>query len=138
MTFPGAPCIYYGDEVGLGGGLDPDCRRSFPSESDWNMSLLQSHKALIQLRHSLPALRTGAYKTVLAEGTLYGFIRQTEDQTILILVNSGQTEASGIVSTEWFSTDSWTIQYGEGQCNHETTHLRVTLPPLNGVVIKDD
>ena len=30
MTLPGAPCIYYGDEVGMEGGHDPDCRRAFP------------------------------------------------------------------------------------------------------------
>jgi hypothetical protein len=32
MTLPGAPCIYYGDEVGLEGNEDPDCRRGFPWE----------------------------------------------------------------------------------------------------------
>ena len=32
FTFEGAPCIYYGDEIGLEGGKDPDCRRCYP----WN------------------------------------------------------------------------------------------------------
>jgi glycosidase len=32
MTFPGAPCVYYGSEVGVAGSFDPDCRRAFP----WN------------------------------------------------------------------------------------------------------
>ena len=40
LTFPGAPSIYYGDEVGLPGGLDPDSRRGFPPEVDWDMELL--------------------------------------------------------------------------------------------------
>ena len=30
MTIPGAPCIYYGTEIGMAGGPDPDCRRAFP------------------------------------------------------------------------------------------------------------
>lgn len=36
LTFPGAPSIYYGDEVGLAGGIDPDSRRGFPVEADWD------------------------------------------------------------------------------------------------------
>ncbi len=32
-TLPGAPCIYYGDEVGVEGDHDPDCRRSFPRDA---------------------------------------------------------------------------------------------------------
>ena len=36
FTFPGAPSIYYGSEIGLTGGLPPDCRRGFPEPSRWN------------------------------------------------------------------------------------------------------
>ncbi len=32
MSYPGPPCIYYGDEIGMQGGKDPLCRASFP----WN------------------------------------------------------------------------------------------------------
>ena len=32
MTLPGAPCVYYGDEIGMEGLMDPDCRRAFPSD----------------------------------------------------------------------------------------------------------
>ena len=36
MTLPGAPCIYYGDEIGMEGGMDPDCRGAFPTDaSNW-------------------------------------------------------------------------------------------------------
>ncbi|MBI3761980.1 MAG: glycoside hydrolase family 13 protein, partial [Chloroflexi bacterium] len=40
MTYPGAPSIYYGDEIGLDGGSDPDCRKTMPwGESQWNTGL---------------------------------------------------------------------------------------------------
>ncbi|MEL6216822.1 MAG: glycoside hydrolase family 13 protein, partial [Pseudomonadota bacterium] len=67
LTFPGAPCIYYGDEVGLAGGNDPDCRRGFPSEERWDRELLACHRQLIALRHQYPALQTGEYRTLHAE-----------------------------------------------------------------------
>ncbi|NER84223.1 MAG: glycoside hydrolase family 13 protein, partial [Leptolyngbya sp. SIO1D8] len=75
MTFPGAPSIYYGDEVGLDGGLDPDCRWVFPETADWNQTLLKHHKELIAIRHRHAALRTGKYQPRIAQGQLYGFER---------------------------------------------------------------
>ena len=37
MTMPGAPCLYYGTEIGMDGGPDPDCRRAFPWDpQSWN------------------------------------------------------------------------------------------------------
>ncbi|MEM6835356.1 MAG: glycoside hydrolase family 13 protein [Cyanobacteria bacterium P01_C01_bin.120] len=92
LTFPGAPCIYYGDEVGLAGGLDPDCRRVFPPEAQWNRELLEHHRALITLRHQYPALRTGDYQPVLADGKVYGFQRQLGDERLWILVNAGERD----------------------------------------------
>jgi len=47
MTYPGAPCIYYGDEIGLTGGKDPDCRKAFPwDESKWDHDLRNSLKVI--------------------------------------------------------------------------------------------
>lgn len=89
LTFPGAPSLYYGDEVGLPGELDPDCRRTFPPESAWNRDLLRIHQDLIALRHQHPALRTGAYTTVYAEGMTYGFTRALEGERLLVMLNAG-------------------------------------------------
>jgi cyclomaltodextrinase len=55
LTFPGAPSIYYGNEVGLAGRTDPDSRRSFPSPENWDKSVLDYHKKLIAIRHRYPA-----------------------------------------------------------------------------------
>ena len=140
LTFPGSPCIYYGDEVGLGGGLDPDCRRSFPASAHWNQALLACHKQLIQLRHTYPALRTGTYETILAEGFLYGFIRQLEQQCILIIINAGATEASGKVPVDSVGDRTDTLQpslkYGQGTCTLDAETLKVSLPAVSGMVIE--
>lgn len=100
MTFPGAPCIYYGDEVGLEGGLDPDCRRVFPQEDHWDQSLLKYHQALIALRRQQPALRTGSYTPLITEGHLYGFQRQQEEDILIVLVNAGETDARIELTTD--------------------------------------
>ena len=49
--FVGMPCIYYGTEIGMSGGYDPDSRRTFDwNENHWDKDLFQTIKELIQLR----------------------------------------------------------------------------------------
>lgn len=60
FTLPGSPCIYYGTEVALPGGHDPDCRRCMPwSELDTpqNQQRIRQLRTLIALRRTLPPLR---------------------------------------------------------------------------------
>jgi cyclomaltodextrinase / maltogenic alpha-amylase / neopullulanase len=108
-TFPGAPCIYYGDEIGLEGATDPDCRRSFPPENQWNQEILDFHRQLIKIRHEHPALRTGDYQVLYAEGSVYVFARVLDDEKIIVAVNVG-TETAVIELEE---LRSLSILYGE-------------------------
>ena len=94
LTFPGAVSIYYGDEVGLAGAIDPDSRRGFPPESDWDLALLDYHRQLIALRHAYPALRIGTYRTIYARGDVYAFVRSLDAVEILVAVNVGTTAAT--------------------------------------------
>jgi glycosidase len=90
MTYPGAPCIYYGDEIGLGGGKDPDSRRSFPwDESRWNTSLQSFFKKATDARHDYPALRRGSFDPLYAEGPLFVFGRQDQEEKLVIALNTG-------------------------------------------------
>lgn len=68
FSLPGAPAIYYGDEVGLNGGPDPDSRRAFPwDESTWNQELRTWIKNLVRVRKNQAALRRGEYSVFTAE-----------------------------------------------------------------------
>jgi neopullulanase len=81
MTYPGAPCIYYGDEIGLMGGNDPDCRRTFPwDERRWNHSMRSYVKQCIALRRAHPALRRGDYTHLYVSGDVYAFGRRLADE----------------------------------------------------------
>jgi cyclomaltodextrinase / maltogenic alpha-amylase / neopullulanase len=93
MTFPGAPSLYYGDEVGLEGALDPDCRRSFPPREQWNADILDCHRRLVSLRHGHVALRIGEYRLLGAEGMAYVFTRLWEGDVLIVAINSDDIPA---------------------------------------------
>lgn len=62
FTLPGSPCIYYGTEVALPGGHDPDCRRCMPWDkmnTPENQQRIDQLRRLIALRRTLPELRDG-------------------------------------------------------------------------------
>lgn len=132
MTFPGAPSIYYGDEVGLPGRLDPDCRRTFPAQPDWDRSILQLHKDLIALRHAHPALRTGKYQILAAEGYCYSFSRILDDEMLVIAVNTGETTAQLKVSLDRPQPEK--ILYGQGQIIPQGKDLILEVPARQGLV----
>ena len=145
LTFPGAPSIYYGDEVGLPGALDPDSRRGFPLESDWELDVLDYHKQLIALRHKYCALRTGGYQILFAEGTVYVFARFLRDEEIVVAVNVATESAN--ISFEMPNTERsrsvksphYKLLFGQGEfvwkSKGETRHLELTLPARSGLII---
>jgi cyclomaltodextrinase len=95
MAFPGAPAIYYADEIGMEGLKDPDSRRAFPwNESVWNQDLHQWVKLLISVRKRTPGLRRGEYARLLATDGVFAFARLLGDENVLSVVNASDQERS--------------------------------------------
>ncbi len=136
LTFPGAPSIYYGDEVGLPGARDPDCRRTFPSEEDWNQDMLETHRQLIALRQAHPALRTGEYEVLAAEGLVYVFYRRLGDDFVVVAVNAGEERVTlSLKSDVLTEVKPDKILYGGGEAIWQDTTLMLTVPPRQGMVV---
>jgi cyclomaltodextrinase len=111
-TLPGAPCTYYGDEIGVEGDHDPDCRRAFPwDEARWDRAGLEWTRASFAARHALPALRRGTFRVAGAAGDALAFVR-------------GETAGGGPVLVVVNAGDS-------------ATELRIRVPELAGVMLED-
>jgi cyclomaltodextrinase len=90
MVVPGAPCIYYGDEIGLEGRSDPDCRGAFPWDpSAWDAELRSFVRDAVSLREREPGLRQLGYEQLGSSGNACAFARGDVDQRLVVAVNAG-------------------------------------------------
>lgn len=87
MTFPGMPCVFYGDEKGLCGESEPEYRR--PMEWDASSPLEEVYRRIIALRKTHPALRYGSFHTELACGGVYRYSRVWNGTKITVAMNLG-------------------------------------------------
>jgi cyclomaltodextrinase len=93
LTYPGAPCLFYGDEIGMTGGQEPDCRRSFLwSEDAWNREILSFTRNLIRSRHSRRSLRWGEFGRLYSADQVYAFQRRLEDERTVVVLNVSEDD----------------------------------------------
>lgn len=134
MTLPGAPCIYYGDEIGLSAGDDPDCREAFPWDDTqrWNHSLLSYYQSITALRHRYPVLALGDYQTIYTQGSVYGFARHHGEQQALVWVNGGAEAATVDLDGVAFEVSGATVVWPQTMALDAGS---LVVPPREGVVI---
>jgi cyclomaltodextrinase len=144
MTFPGAPCVYYGDEIGMQGHHDPDCRRTFPWEkARWDQDLLTWFRKAIALRKAHSALRRGRYLRLLADDAagVYAFARLRGGETLAIVLNNGAASYALNVPAQGLYAGGTTLHDLWGETQAQVTADRITgatLPPRSGAVFAAD
>ncbi len=101
MTAPGAPCIYYGDEIGMSSAGLPHCRGAFPwqNEERWNHRRLQFYREITGTRRRYRSLQFGNFNCLYAKGDVFVFSRQIDGETAIVGFNAGTQEHSIEIST---------------------------------------
>ena len=135
FTYPGAPCVYYGDEVGVDGEHDPYCRKSFPwDESKWDKNLHAYVKDAIALRKKNKALRGGDFTRLWSANGIYAFSRSLDGTTFLVALNVSDSPQQAEVR---FEARSPKVVFGAASgITAGDGRVRFTVPARSGVVFK--
>jgi glycosidase len=145
LTLRGIPELYYGDEIGMMGGGDPDNRRDFPGgwPGDAQDAFAQEGRTieqqrvfaatqkLLTLRREHAALRTGRLFHLFSDEGSYIFLRQTDDERIVVVFNNQASARSlAIPQRDTPANDASRIRllYGEALVTANGKELRITAP----------
>ncbi len=89
ITLPGAPTVYYGDEVGVCGFTDPDNRRTYPWGNE-NLELLEYHRYMNKWHRIRKELKTGSLIRLISIGGVVCYARVLKDNISVIIINAGE------------------------------------------------
>ena len=147
MTWPGAPTLYYGDEVGVCGFTDPDNRRTYPWGNE-DLEMLSFHKDVIRLHKKEPVLRSGSLIFLEGDYNILAYARFDRQDQIAAVFNNNEEERevrvhvwpagvpeNGIMRVI-FETSCEGYSAGGAKYRAEKGIINMTLPPLSAVVLK--
>ena len=92
ITLPGAPTVYYGDEVGVCGFTDPDNRRTYPWGNE-NLELLEYHRYVNKWHRIRKELKTGSLIRLISTGGVVCYARVLKDNISVVIINAGEYNA---------------------------------------------
>lgn len=130
MTYPGTPCVYYGDEIGLEG----DARACMPwDKADWDQDLRRFFQVLIRLRRTSPALISGGFQELHAGKDAFAYLRDTDGDQIVVAAQRKPEQSyleinalrvalpNGLLFQDVIDGHTVVVENG---------HLRLPLPPI--------
>ncbi|MBU0640985.1 MAG: DUF3459 domain-containing protein [Planctomycetes bacterium] len=148
MTYVGAPMVYYGDEVGMWGADDPTCRKPMlwkdlepydkPEDNHVMAEHLEFYRRAIHLRRAHPALRTGAFQTLLADDAadVWVFLRWDKNERLLVALNASGQVRDVVVTLPPGSPNVWQGVFGaESSFKAKDGALGLRVPGTGGVVL---
>jgi alpha-glucosidase len=129
FTRPGVPCIYYGDETGLQGGNDPDCRRCFDwDRAHWHPALWAHCQRLAHTRQARQEWQNGATLTLAQGADWLVYARFNAAAATLVVVNRGDAVDIQVPLQKLpVQADAWTPTDG-ARLRPSAARLRLSLP----------
>jgi neopullulanase len=152
LTLRGIPQLYYGDEIGMTGGGDPDNRHDFPGgwpgdptnaftedgRTAEQRKVFLAVQTLLKIRREHPALRTGKLFHIYSDDESYLFVRQTDEERLLVVFNnSAKARALRIAQPKTPLADvlRTTRLYGDATADVNGHELRISAPPQSVTII---
>ncbi len=159
MTYPGAPMVYYGDELGMWGAKDPGCRKPmiwpdkrfdtecFHADGSWSnacdtvkadTSLLNYYKALIALRKSSMALTKGDFESIYLndEDRVMAFRRTCQGDTLIVVLNNSNSMQKALIPTG--TNRKFELVFNrDGKMEYTDMGILVEIPRYSGLLFEN-
>lgn len=136
FTYPGAPMLYYGDEVGMIGENDPDCRRCMEwDERRWRGGIATAVRRLIRLRRDLPALRRGSWEPLLRFNGVFAYRRCHEGEEVVVVLNPRDAQWDIVVAVGGGAPRWLDVGGGGGTYGTEGGRLRIGELPAHAALV---
>lgn len=138
MTIPGIPVIFYGDEIGMPGGNDPDNRRmmQFEDLAPEQQELKETVAALAKFRRSNIPLIFGDYKTLKVSRDVFVYARTYFDNIVIVALNkSGEKKSVEFEIPERFANSLLASPFGEPKITVEGTKVIADVEPYDFTIL---
>jgi glycosidase len=151
LTARGTPLFYYGDEIGMRGGGDPDNRRDFPGgfpgdardafttggRTAEEAAVFDNLRRLAWLRAELAPLRRGRFVTLAVGEQTWAYARVLGDEAVVVVINNGTTAVEievPVSAASWRDGMGVANRLGGATGRIEGGRLRVPLGPRSAAI----
>jgi 4-alpha-glucanotransferase len=131
MTFPGVPCIYYGDEAGVEGYADPYNRGTYPWGKE-DGEIMDWYRRILRMRAEYEVLQTGDFTSFSFEPDVYGFARTGNNEEIIILINRHSKETKTVDLSTAIQSSSFIVDLINGDRLSPEILNSIRISPLSG------
>lgn len=154
LTMRGIPQLYYGDEIGMPGGGDPECRRDFPGgfpgdgdnaftaagRTPEQQDVFDWTQRLLKLRQQHPALTAmGSHLNLSVDDTSYVFLRESGEDRVMVAFNNSDSPKKAslaVLHPALASANTWTVLLGNATASQEPGKLTVDMPAKSVTLIQ--
>ncbi|WP_081970189.1 alpha-glycosidase [Paenibacillus sp. FSL P4-0081] len=136
LTFTGTPCIFYGDEIGLTGEDDPDCRKCMIWEEDrQDRELFSFYQRMIALRKEHKVLRTGHFRFLQSDADSRGLVydRFDDNSRFTVWMNNS---SEPLTLQQSFTGGSWQDAFSGEPVEMDGDGISITLEPLGFRILR--
>lgn len=135
MTHKAIPIIYYGTEIAMEGGNDPDNRKFMEWEKTQDSQMLLFYQTLVDLRQNNDSIKSGDFKLLDYDDHFLSYIRYTDDQSLLIVMNIKNTEKEVQINIDHSAKHFKDILTNETYSPSDGI-LNLTLNPLDLLILE--
>jgi glycosidase len=138
-TYTGIPVMYYGDEIAMAGGNDPDNRRDMDFAAAAKSPVTNYVKKLAEIRKSNPALTDGNIEVLSSTPNILCFARQYKNNTVIVAFNtSSEKQKLEVKLPEKYNgstlkelTTETDIKLADGKINFELAPMQANIYQVN-------